>query len=111
MAKHCRERRMRCRRSPRRAMHPPPVGTPRRGAALEAGHEARQEDAMTTAKKADKRAEETGSGKGGTSNAAGTATGPGSSAASRDSHDAQRDIGGAGSAKTGNKRPGHKANS
>ncbi len=65
---------------------------------------------MTTAKKADKAAEEKGSGKGGASNAGGTATGPGSSSASATKQDNQRSIGGAGSTKTDRNRPGHKAN-
>ena len=63
---------------------------------------------MTTAKKANERAAEKGSGKGGASNAAGTQTGPGSSAESRSKQSDVRDIGGAGSAKTTRNRPGHK---
>jgi hypothetical protein len=65
---------------------------------------------MTTAKKADRRAEETGSGKGGTSNAGGTARGPGSSSAGAAKDGEQRSIAGKGSPKTAKNRPGHKAN-
>ncbi|HEV7263567.1 MAG TPA: hypothetical protein VGN83_01420 [Falsiroseomonas sp.] len=68
---------------------------------------------MTTAKKADKAdkaAAEKGSGQGGTSNAGGTATGPGSSSASAAKGENPRSIGGTGSTKTGRNRPGHKAN-
>ena len=63
---------------------------------------------MTTAKKANERAKKLNSGQGTTSNAGGTATGPGSSSASATKQDNQRDIGGSGSAKTGANRPGHK---
>ena len=66
---------------------------------------------MTTAKSADKRAAKQGSGQGGISNAAGTETGPGSSAESRSKKDNIRSIAGAGSPKTARNRPGHKANS
>jgi hypothetical protein len=63
---------------------------------------------MTTAKQADRRAAEKNSGQGGVSNADGTATGPGSSAASRSKQDNQHSIKGAGSAKANASRPGHK---
>jgi hypothetical protein len=65
---------------------------------------------MTTSKKADRRASERGSGKGGVSNAGGTATGPGSSSASAVGKENQRNIGGTGSAKAARGRPGHKTN-
>jgi hypothetical protein len=65
---------------------------------------------MTTAKKADRRAAEKGSGQGGISNAEGTATGPGSTPASASKKDNQRSIGGTGSAKAAKSRPGHNAN-
>ncbi|WP_043830623.1 hypothetical protein [Muricoccus aerilatus] len=65
---------------------------------------------MTTAKKADRRAEETGSGKGGVSNEAGPAAGTGRLAENEPRHDNQRDIGGTGSPKSDGGRPGHKAN-
>lgn len=64
---------------------------------------------MTTAKKADERAEKLGSGQGGRSNEAGTAAGPGSSSASAQDKGNQREIGGSGSAKGDAGRPGHKA--
>jgi hypothetical protein len=64
---------------------------------------------MTTAKKADRRAAEKGSGQGGASNAGGTATGPGSSSAGSAARKGnQRAIGGTGSAKADRGRPGHK---
>jgi hypothetical protein len=66
--------------------------------------------AMTTAKKANKAAAEKGSGQGGTSNAGGTATGPGSSSTGAAKQDNQRSTGGAGSTKTDRNRPGHKSN-
>lgn len=65
---------------------------------------------MTTAKKADKRAAKQGSGQGSVSNAAGTETGPGSSAESRSKKDGVHGIAGTGSPKTARNRPGHKAN-
>jgi hypothetical protein len=66
---------------------------------------------MTTSKKSDQRAAAQGSGEGGTSNAGGTATGPGSSSASSAAEKGnQRDIGGSGSAKADQARPGHKTN-
>ena len=63
---------------------------------------------MTTAKKADRRAEELGSGQGSVSNESGTSTGPGSFPGSGDKGDNPNSIGGAGSNKTANNRPGHK---
>jgi hypothetical protein len=67
---------------------------------------------MATSKKADRRAAEKGSGKGGVSNAGGTATGPGSSSASSAlGKENQRNIGGTGSAKAARNRPGHKTTS
>jgi hypothetical protein len=69
-----------------------------------------KERQMTTPKKADERAAKQGSGQGGTSNAGGTATGPGSSSASAQDKGNQREIGGSGSAKGDRGRPGHKAN-
>ncbi len=67
---------------------------------------------MTTAKKADEAAAEKQSGQGGTSNAGGTATGPGSSSASSaENKGNQRDIEGARSSTAEGSRPGHKANS
>jgi hypothetical protein len=65
---------------------------------------------MTTAKKADRRAEEKGSGQcSGPGNAGGTATGPGgSSASSADPKQNQRETGGSGSAKADRGRPGQK---
>ena len=65
---------------------------------------------MTTAKQADKRAAKQHSGQGGVSNAAGTATGPGSSAASRSKQDNVHGNAGSGSPKAARNRPGHKAN-
>ena len=65
---------------------------------------------MTTAKKANERAAKQGSGQGGTSNAGGTATGPGSSSASAQDKGNQREIRGSGSAKADSGRPGHKTN-
>jgi hypothetical protein len=68
--------------------------------------------AMTTRQKADKAAEraaeEKGKSGGQESNARGTAAGPGSSSATHEKGDNQRDIGGAGSDKTAHNRPGHK---
>ena len=69
-----------------------------------------RERPMTTAKKANERAAKQGSGQGGTSNAGGTATGPGSSSASAQDKGNQREIAGSGSAKGNAGRPGHKAN-
>ena len=66
---------------------------------------------MTTVKSADERAAKQGSGQGSISNAAGTETGPGSSAESRSKKDSVRSIAGAGSPKTTRNRPGHRANS
>ena len=64
---------------------------------------------MTTEKKANRHAEETGSGKGGgISNDEGTATGPGSAPSQPARHDNQRNIAGGGSAKAASGRPGHK---
>lgn len=65
---------------------------------------------MTTAKKKDRRAAETGSGQGsGPGNAGGTATGPGSSSASSAADKGnQREIAGSGSRKADRGRPGHK---
>jgi hypothetical protein len=66
---------------------------------------------MTTRQKADKAAEhaaeEKGKSGGQESNARGTAAGPGSSSATHESGDNQRDIGGGGSDKTAHNRPGH----
>lgn len=65
---------------------------------------------MTTRDKADKAAEKAGSGKGGPSNEAGTARGPGSSAGAAAKHgEGPEQNQGAGSAKTERNRPGHKA--
>lgn len=64
---------------------------------------------MTTAKKADRQAEEKGSGQGTTSNEGGTAAGPGSSSATGSRQDNQRNIQGTDRPAPG--RPGHKANS
>jgi hypothetical protein len=62
---------------------------------------------MTTAKKAHRRAAGQGPGSG-PGKAGGTATGPGGSSASRaEGRGNQRDIAGAGSARTGQDRPGH----
>jgi len=66
---------------------------------------------MTTAKKANQRAEKLHSGQGTTSNAGGTAAGPGSSSAPETKTEAQRSIAGAGSPKTAGNRPGHKTHS
>jgi hypothetical protein len=63
---------------------------------------------MTTEKKANRRAAETGSGQGSISNAGGTATGPGSSPGTGSKQDNQRNIAGTGSAKAAAGRPGHK---
>ena len=65
---------------------------------------------MTTAKKADRRAAEKGSGQGDVSNEAGPAAGTGRLAENEPRHDNQRDIAGTGSAKSDGGRPGHKAN-
>ena len=65
---------------------------------------------MTTAKKANERAEKTGSGKGGISNEEGPAAGAGRAPSQEARHDNQRDIGGTGSPKSDGGRPGHKAN-
>lgn len=65
---------------------------------------------MTTAKKADRRAAETGSGQGSVSNAAGPAEGTGRLAENEPRHDNQRSISGTGSPKGDGGRPGHKAN-
>jgi hypothetical protein len=67
-----------------------------------------EEDQMTTEKKANKRAAETGSGQGSISNADGPATGAGSAPSAEPRHDNQRTDAGAGSAKTAHNRPGHK---
>ena len=63
---------------------------------------------MTTAKKANKRAEETGSGKGGISNESGPSAGAGRAPSEAPHRDNQRNIGGTGSAKADSGRPGHK---
>ncbi len=63
---------------------------------------------MSTAKQDNRRAAEQHSGEGSTSNAGGTATGPGSSSASAAKGDEQRNIAGSGSEKTTHNRPGHK---
>jgi len=65
---------------------------------------------MTTARRADRRAAELGSGQGSISNEGGTATGPGKSPDAEPRKDNQRDIAGTGSDKAANGRPGHKAN-
>jgi hypothetical protein len=65
---------------------------------------------MTTAKKADRRAAETGSGQGSVSNTSGTAAGPGTVPAGEPRRDNQRSDAGAGSAKAASGRPGHKTN-
>jgi len=65
---------------------------------------------MTTAKKADRRAAEKGSGQGSASNAGGPTEGTGRMAENEPRHDNQRNIGGTGSGKADSSRPGHKAN-
>ncbi|MFL5251585.1 MAG: hypothetical protein ACJ8AI_01585 [Rhodopila sp.] len=65
---------------------------------------------MTKAENADRRAVEKESGKGSISNKDGTATGPGSSAATQSKQDRQHAIGGQGSATAERSRPGHKTN-
>lgn len=64
---------------------------------------------MTSARKADERAAEKGAGQGSASNAGGIAAGPGSSSASAQGRDNQREIGGSGSARADAGRPGHKS--
>lgn len=66
---------------------------------------------MTKATQSNRRAAAKGSGQGGESNAAGTATGPGSSPTSRSKKDPQHSIFGNGSEKAARGRPGRKANS
>ncbi|MBP0445277.1 hypothetical protein J8J14_10855 [Roseomonas sp. SSH11] len=63
---------------------------------------------MTTAKKANQRAEELGSGKGGTSNAEGPAAGAGTAPSQEARHDNQHNLAGTPSAKAASGRPGHK---
>lgn len=63
---------------------------------------------MTTAKKANERAAERGSGEGGVSNVEGPSAGAGTMPSQGAKHDNQREIGGGGSEKAARGRPGHK---
>jgi len=65
---------------------------------------------MTKAENANRWATEKKAGQGSISNKDGTATGPGSSAATQSKQNRQHDIGGKGSATAARSRPGHKTN-